>query len=148
MTLFSKSPIALAQAKIEASQVVKPNLLERIGQKLSSEQAEVEAVKARLAEKEAEAAAIANQFNSLVHGVHLETENLNRARIAFQSMQNELRNLEGLMLDAWSNTLPPDYKRVVSLRAAIEDFPRVQRHLENKVAAAQKKLEAFEKAHS
>lgn len=62
-------------------------------------------------------------------------------------MQNELRNLEVLMLDAWSNTLPPDYKRVVSLRAAIEDFPRVQRHLENKVIAAQKKLEAFEKAH-
>lgn len=126
MTLFSKSPVALAQAKIEASEVVKPSLLERIGQKLSAEQAEVEAVKARLAEKEAEAAAISNQFNSLVHDVHLETESLNRARIAFQGMQNELRNVEGLMLDAWSNTQPPGYKRVVSLRAAIEDFPRVQ----------------------
>jgi len=147
MSIFSKSPTDLAKANIEKSKAVKPSLLDRIGQKLGSEQAQVEEIKARLAEKEAEAAGIANQFNSLVAEVNFETDKLNRARVNFQGMQNELRNLDAVMLQGWSNNIAPDYKRVVSLRTALEDFPRVEPHLEGRVSAAQKKLEAFEKAH-
>lgn len=82
-----------------ASKAVKPSLFERICQKLNSEQAEVEAVKARLAEKEAEAASIANQFQTLVNEVNRETENLNKANARFQGVQNEFRSIEAVMLN-------------------------------------------------
>jgi len=80
-------------------------------------------------------------------------DTLIRADSQLAQLKGAAASIEEGMLVAWgltahvadgTPTRPPDYSALVAIRAAISDFPRCRKQLENNLAVAQRALHDFE----
>ena len=73
----------------------------------------------------------------------------------FEQLKSEAASLRGIFGNGWGRTdvdstalNPPVYSNLISIEAAVADFPRVRKHLQSKVTLARSALQEFEQRHA
>ena len=133
------------------------NILAPIKSRLSSfeenlkrAQAELEEKHAELELKHAEATKLQQRYDALNFEVDRHADELARADGYFHTFEAQLAGLKNRFLDVWgdeNSEFGPNYREIISLEAAIADFPRVRKHIVAKLDAAQAALNAFEREY-
>ena len=73
----------------------------------------------------------------------------------FEQLSSQAENLRGILGNAWGLTHgdgsalnPPVYSYLVTIEAAVADFPRVRKDLQSKVNRARSAVREFEQQHA
>lgn len=124
--------------------------LAKFDENIQRAHAELEEKQAELERKHAEAAQLQERHNALTFEIDRHADELARADNYFHTFEAQLAGLKTRFLDVWgdeNSEFGPNYREIISLEAAIADYPRVRKHIVAKLDAAQATLNAFEREH-
>jgi hypothetical protein len=131
------------------------NLIRRLQERVQHTDAELKQRQADAERRAVEARELQGIAERLQCEVDQTEKRLAVAEEQFEGLKSQAAYLGDVLSNSWgridvdgSALHPPVYSNLVTIEAAVADFPRVRKHLQSKVSLARSALREFEQQHA